>query len=65
MDASGNLSGATYLGGVKGTDVACVSDGCGSIYELDTAGKLHLLFGSTGGADGAYPYGRWKAHRFR
>jgi len=57
MDASGNLYGVTALGGVKGVGPECQLYGCGVVYELDTAGKLHVLHAFTGGADGGSPYG--------
>jgi uncharacterized repeat protein (TIGR03803 family) len=31
--------------------------GCGAIFELDTAGKLHVLYEFTGGKDGNYAVG--------
>jgi uncharacterized repeat protein (TIGR03803 family) len=52
MDQSGNLYGTTIFGG-KGK---CQS-GCGTIYRLDLAGKLHVLYEFTGGADGSVPVG--------
>jgi uncharacterized repeat protein (TIGR03803 family) len=56
MDASGNLYGATYFGGVKGKGLQCEYGGCGTIFELDTAGKLHVLYKFRGAKDGAFPY---------
>jgi uncharacterized repeat protein (TIGR03803 family) len=52
MDKLGNLYGTTIFGGT-GT---CQS-GCGTIYRLDTAGTLHVLYSFTGGADGSQPFG--------
>jgi uncharacterized repeat protein (TIGR03803 family) len=52
MDKSGNLYGTTLFGGT-GTCRA----GCGTIFRLDTAGKLHVLYSFTGGADGSQPFG--------
>jgi uncharacterized repeat protein (TIGR03803 family) len=52
MDKLGNLYGATVLGG----NGNCI-DGCGTIYRLDTAGKVHMLHQFTGGADGLSPIG--------
>ena len=56
-DASGNLYGVTALGGVKGKGPECEFYGCGVVYKLDTAGKLHVLHAFTGGKDGSSPYG--------
>ena len=50
MDKSGNLFGTTLSGG------KC-SSGCGTIFRLDPAGKLHLLYKFTGGSDGSEPFG--------
>ena len=50
MDKSGNLFGTTLSGG------KC-SSGCGVIFRLDPAGKLHLLYKFTGGSDGSEPFG--------
>jgi len=52
MDPSGDLVGTTLAGG-KGN---CLF-GCGSIYRLDTAGKLLVLYEFTGGKDGNYAIG--------
>ena len=52
MDRFGNLFGATVFGGPGGCQF-----GCGSVYRLDPAGKLHVLHAFTGGADGAQPEG--------
>ncbi len=57
MDASGNLYGVTALGGVKGKGPECEYYGCGVVYKLDTAGKLHVLHAFTGGTDGGSPFG--------
>ena len=45
-DAAGNLYGTTYAGGEAGYGV---------VYKLDTAGRHHVLYNFTGGADGANP----------
>jgi uncharacterized repeat protein (TIGR03803 family) len=50
MDKSGNLFGTTFSGG------KC-SSGCGTIFRLDPAGKLRLLYKFTGGSDGSEPFG--------
>lgn len=52
MDKRGNLYGTTLLGGHGN----CIL-GCGTIYRLDTAGKVHVLYQFTGGADGTSPLG--------
>jgi uncharacterized repeat protein (TIGR03803 family) len=52
MDKRGNLYGATTLGGHGN----CI-DGCGTIYRLNTAGKVRMLHEFTGGADGLDPLG--------
>jgi uncharacterized repeat protein (TIGR03803 family) len=52
MDKSGNLFGTTLFGG----NANCES-GCGTIFELDTAGNLHVLYEFTGGSDGSQPFG--------
>jgi uncharacterized repeat protein (TIGR03803 family) len=53
LDPVGNLYGATLLGGGS-----CFigSSGCGTIFELDPAGKKTVLYAFTGGTDGAEPY---------
>jgi uncharacterized repeat protein (TIGR03803 family) len=56
MDASGNLYGTTLAGGIKGHGIQC-DYGCGTIFRLDTASKLHVLYAFTGGADGMWPFG--------
>ena len=55
-DAAGNLYGTTIFGGVKGKTLFCESNGCGIVFSLDTAGKLHALHAFTGAKDGAEPY---------
>jgi uncharacterized repeat protein (TIGR03803 family) len=52
-DAAGNLYGTTFAGG----DVHCSPiSGCGTVFKLNTSGKLTTLHRFTGGKDGAYPY---------
>lgn len=56
-DAHGNLYGAAEYGG----DLNCATGGgfgCGTIYKLDTSGKLTVLHTFTGEADGKLPYNR-------
>src|SRR5208337_5516334 len=50
-DAQGNLYGTTSQGG----DPAC-TNGCGTVFKVDTTGKETVLYSFTGGADGAIPY---------
>ena len=57
MDSSGNLYGATSLGGVKGQGPECELYGCGTIFRFDSSGKLQILYAFKGEADGAYPSG--------
>jgi uncharacterized repeat protein (TIGR03803 family) len=45
-DEAGNLYGTTSSGGTVGW---------GTVYKLDTAGYLKVLYSFTGGADGGYP----------
>ena len=52
LDKSGDIYGTTIKGG-KGS---CLF-GCGAIYRLDMAGKLHVLYSFSGGRDGNEPYG--------
>src|SRR5271157_1456393 len=51
LDAQGNLYGTTSQGG----DPAC-TNGCGTVFKVDTTGKETVLYSFTGGADGAIPY---------
>jgi|HubBroStandDraft_6_1064221.scaffolds.fasta_scaffold68787_4 uncharacterized repeat protein (TIGR03803 family) len=55
MDSAGNFFGATLGGGVKGKGVLC-QFGCGVLFKLDSAGKLHVLYAFKGAKDGALPY---------
>ncbi len=51
-DSAGNLYGTTFLGGTAGCGNNLT---CGTIYKLDHAGKLTVLYNFTGGADGGLP----------
>lgn len=52
-DAKGNLYGTAELGG----NLNCAPPGgCGTVFELTTAGKFILLHTFAGGTDGASPY---------
>lgn len=51
-DAAGNIYGTT----VRGGDASCEEpQGCGTIFKLDTGGKLTVLHNFTSSADGANP----------
>ena len=58
-DASGNLYGASELGGSSGGN--CGSFGCGAVFELSRGGKgkwtATVLYAFTEAADGLSPYG--------
>jgi uncharacterized repeat protein (TIGR03803 family) len=57
-DASGNLYGAAYAGGMfNGVCATDLLKSCGLIYELDPTGKETVLYLFTGGADGMHPDG--------
>jgi uncharacterized repeat protein (TIGR03803 family) len=52
MDSEGNLYGAAVQGG----DLACHAPyGCGTVFKLDSTGKLIVLHSFTGGTDGMSP----------
>jgi uncharacterized repeat protein (TIGR03803 family) len=51
-DQSGNIFGTTFSGGVGDCPL-----GCGTLFRLDTAGRLHLLHKFAGGSDGNEPFG--------
>jgi uncharacterized repeat protein (TIGR03803 family) len=48
QDTAGNFYGTTAVGGASN---------CGTVYKLDTAGKLTVLHSFSGTADGANPFG--------
>jgi uncharacterized repeat protein (TIGR03803 family) len=50
LDAEGNLYGTANSGG----NPACQDGGCGTVFKLDTSGKLTVLH-AFDGKDGAYP----------
>jgi uncharacterized repeat protein (TIGR03803 family) len=56
LDSSGNLYGTTYAGG----DLSCGTQGCGTVFELDTSGQesvLHTFEGFRGKfIDGSWPF---------
>ncbi len=52
FDTQGNLYGTTKAGGVFSR--YCIA--CGTIFKITPTGSETVLYGFTGGADGAYPY---------
>jgi uncharacterized repeat protein (TIGR03803 family) len=57
MDESGNIYGASQLGGSSPNPEVCLGWGCGVVYKLDSGGILTALHTFTGGADGFVPNG--------
>jgi uncharacterized repeat protein (TIGR03803 family) len=55
LDSAGNLYGTTGLGGGGTKCVGGHTNGCGTVYKLDTNGTETVLYAFTGGADGAFP----------
>ncbi len=52
-DGNGNLYGTAYQGG----DYGCgISNGCGTVFQVNPAGNETTLYTFTGGADGAIPF---------
>ena len=56
MDESGNIFGTTLFGGNGLPQFHCSQFGCGTVFQLDPAGKLHVLHKFTG-LDGTQPFG--------
>jgi uncharacterized repeat protein (TIGR03803 family) len=56
-DSAGNLYGTTSAGG--NTNSVCEGEGagCGTVFKLDTSGKLTTVHAFTGGSDGWGPWG--------
>ena len=52
-DAQGNIYGTTLIGGGTG----CGGTGCGTVFKVDTKGKVKLLHSFQGAPDGATPVG--------
>ena len=52
-DSQGNLYGTTYNGGAL-EGGKCIH-GCGTVFKLDSAGKLTVLYAFSGGSDGGNP----------
>ena len=53
IDASGNLYGTTFSGGVG----SCPTTGCGTVFKVTPAGVETVLYSFTDGNDGALPEG--------
>jgi uncharacterized repeat protein (TIGR03803 family) len=53
LDAAGNLYGTTAQGGGPN----CLGPGCGTVFEVDTTGKMTVLYRFKGGPDGFEPVG--------
>jgi uncharacterized repeat protein (TIGR03803 family) len=51
-DSSGNLYGTTFTGGGSGCNAGT---GCGTVFEITSAGNEEVLYSFTGNADGASP----------
>jgi uncharacterized repeat protein (TIGR03803 family) len=54
MDSQGNLYGTTNEGG--STAKSCGSDGCGTIFKIDTTGTETVVYTFTGFENGSGPY---------
>jgi uncharacterized repeat protein (TIGR03803 family) len=54
-DAAGNLFGTTAGGGDKST--GCFGQGCGTVFEITSAGEEEVLYSFFNWRDEAYPYG--------
>jgi uncharacterized repeat protein (TIGR03803 family) len=52
LDAAGNVYGTTGNGGIGGGTCAF---GCGTVFEVNSAGQETVLYNFAGGADGGYP----------
>ena len=55
-DEAGTLYGTTDLGGTP--EGGRCAFGCGTVFKLDTTGKLTVIYAFTGGTDGALPNAR-------
>jgi len=53
QDSAGNLYGTTYDGGTL--ELGGCLHGCGTVFKLDTSGKVTVLHAFTGGSDGGQP----------
>jgi len=59
-DEAGDLYGTTQYGGTG----VCDGYGCGTVFEIDTAGNETVLYSFTGGPDGCFPYQGLARDRF-
>jgi uncharacterized repeat protein (TIGR03803 family) len=57
MDASGNLYGTTFTGGIVSQQCIITNEMCGVVYKIDKNGNETILHDFTGGADGGGPLG--------
>lgn len=55
-DATGNLYGVTFNGGILTGGCSDIGAGCGTVFKIDATGHETVLHEFTGGADGANPY---------
>lgn len=51
-DRAGNFYGTAEFGGLAGS---CGGPGCGTVFKLTPSGSLSVLYGFSGGSDGAQP----------
>jgi uncharacterized repeat protein (TIGR03803 family) len=54
---SGKLYGTTFYGGKSAYDLCTAGRGCGTIFQIDSAGHESILYRFSGGADGSNPQG--------
>jgi uncharacterized repeat protein (TIGR03803 family) len=50
-DSAGNVYGTTLYGGNR----SCATNGCGTVFKVDSHGTETVLYRFTGGTDGEYP----------
>lgn len=55
-EPDGNIFGTVWFGGIL--TGPCAPNGCGYLYELDSAGRFKILYQFGGGANGTNPFGR-------
>jgi uncharacterized repeat protein (TIGR03803 family) len=58
LDAAGDLFGTTIGGGTHKTCPGGYNTGCGTVYEIDTAGKEHLVYSFAGKPDASEPFAK-------
>ena len=56
-DESGSIFGTTLFGGNGNCPRGSLDFGCGTVFRLDPAGELDVLYEFTGGSDGGQPFG--------